>query len=340
MALFRRSQDPAPGPDPTHERVEAFWRWWTQEGRAAAGTPDGANALAEHLAPLGLTGEVQADESTRPVLLVAGGGDPERRATARRLVLAAPEDDGWTVTDHRPASPAPEEVVLFADGELVDLDRVRVAARMQGSQLDVTVHHPAYADLSAESRQALTVQALDATLGELGTELWVGDIEAAPAPPVDGFGLVALRSVVQDLERQHVDADGSPRWVQLQGQGPSGRLTALVRRLLVPATAPHLDTYVSVSLPYRGRVSQGLPDEATAASLDAFAARLGEELGSRGELVAHLSTGGTRTLHLFVDSTTDAVDRLTAATKGWEGGRAKVHAMHDPAWDAVAHLRQ
>jgi hypothetical protein len=340
VALFRRSQAPAPGPDRTPEHVEAFWRWWTEEGRAAAGTADGVTGLGEHLAPLGLTGEVLTDQAARPVLLVVAGGDLDRRATARRLVLAAPDDDGWTVTDHRPAAPVPEEVVLFSDSELVDLDRVRVAARMQGSQLDVTVHHPAYADLTAESRQALTVQALDAALGELGTELWIGDIEASQVAPVDGFGLIALRSVVQDLERQHVDADGTPRWVQLQGQGPSGRLEALVRRLLVPATSPHLDTYVSVSLPYRGRDSHGLPDEATATTLDAFAARLGEALGDRGVLVAHLSTGGTRTLHLFVDSTTDAVAEVTAAAQGWDGGRSKVHAMHDPAWDAVAHLRQ
>ena len=364
MALFRRKGHadhegapvaPATPREDARAPLDAFWSWWAEEGRAAAdahleaGPRPGAGAevpfptvLGERLAPFGLTGEV-LPEATGPVLLLAAGADPERRATARRLVLEAPaghDDHGWTVLDHRPAVSAPEEVVLVSDGELVDFDRVRVAARMQGSRMDVTVHHPAYPSLPEESRERLTVLALDAALGELGTELWVGGITAATSAPIDGFGLSSLRAVAADLERQHLDADGTPRWVELQGQGPTGPLVALVRRVLVRATAPHLDTYVSVALPYRGRDSRGLPDDASTAQLETLAQRVQAALGDSGALVAHLSTGGSRTLHLFVDSTTDAVDVVGAVAGSWEGGRADVHAMLDPGWDAVAHLRQ
>lgn len=348
MGLFRRTPE-SPGPA-AGAGIDAFWQWWTAEGRADAersiegdlAPQDFASTMAEHLDPVGpLAWELTTGDVSQHVLVVSAEGDPERRALARRVVLAAPEADAtWSYVDTRPPAADPEGIVLGSDGELIDFDRVGVSARLHGEQFDVAVHHPAYAQLPAEARERITVLALDAALGESGTELWIGGVTASEVSPVDAFGLSALRAVVHDLERQHVDADGRPRWLMLQGQGPGGPLVAMVRRLLRPSTAPHLDTYVSVALPYRGRDAHGLPDESSAAALEDVQQRLADALGTSGEIVAHLSTGGVRTVHLYADSTAAPVPALKQVAKTWAEGRAAVHEMHDPGWEAVAHLRQ
>ena len=348
MGLFRRTPE-SPGPA-TGTDITAFWQWWAAEGRADAersiegdlAPQEFAATLAGHLDPVGpLAWELSAGDVSRHVLVVTAESDPGLRGLARRVVLAAPEADGtWSYLDTRPPAADPEGIVLGSDGELIDFDRVRVSARLHGEQFDVSVHHPAFADLPAEARERITVLALDAALGESGTELWIGGITASEVSPVDAFGLSALRAVVHDLERQHVDADGRPRWLMLQGQGPGGPLVALVRRLLRPSTAPHLDTYVSVALPYRGRDAQGLPDESSVAALEQLQQRLTDSLGTSGEIVAHLSTGGVRTVHLYTDSTAATVPALKQVARSWGEGRAAVHEMRDPGWEAVAHLRQ
>lgn len=350
MALFRRGSDRPAASARGDEQVTAFWQWWTDEGRTAAErsisgelpTADFAGLMGERVRTLGdLAWELSSGETSLHVLMISAEGDPALRPLARRVVLAAPAPDTtWSYVDARPAAAEPEGIMLGSDGALVDFDRVRVAARLQGSAFDVTVHHPAFVELSEEARLRMTMLALDAALGETGTELWLGEIRPSEVAPLDGFGLTALRSVVRDLERQHLDPDGRPRWVMLQGQAPHGPLVAVVRRLLRPVTAPHLDTYVAVSLPYATTQDDGLPDERAAALLDAFQDRLSQALGTSGEVVAHLSTGGVRTLHLYVDSTAGLQPEIKRIAKSWEHGRSTVHEMHDPGWDAVAHLRQ
>lgn len=284
--------------------------------------------------------ELVAGDSSEHVLVLTAGGDPEKRPLARRVLLAAPvADETWSYLDARPPARDPESVVLSAAGAGdLDLARVQVAARMNGGLLDVQVHHPAFADLPSEAQVEIMSLALDAALGELDRALWLGAVHPVGSAPLDGFGLTALRSVVRDLKGQQLDGQGRPRWTMLRGQTQGGPLVAVVRSRLHPLTAPHLDTYVAVSLPYADRGDDGLPGPDSADALRWFEERLVEELGSHGELVAHLSTAGTRTLHLYVDSAAGLLPTLKEHARSWREGRAGVHEMRDPGWDAVQHL--
>ena len=342
MALFRRPAQRGA------DDVGAFWEWWTATGRGLAETRfEGESggfdreltARVETLGPL--TWEIVPGETSGQVLLLRPTDDPEAPALARRAVLAAPEADPlWSYADAAPPAADPESVVLTGDDiPFVDLSRLDVGARLADGRFDLHVHHPVFAGLSAEERDRIAALALRSGLGDLDAGLWVGEVTASEVPPLDGFGLVALRSVVQDLKRQHLDADGRPRWMMLRGETPQGPLAALVRGLLQPATAPHLDTYVAITLPYAGRGADGLPDESSEQSLAAFQEALERVVGTSGEVVAHLSTGGRRTLHAYVDSTAGLQPELKRLVKSWPEGRAGVHEMTDPGWDAVAHLR-
>jgi hypothetical protein len=332
------------------DAITPFWEWWTNEGRFVAGRSiDGgvdpeafARTMAEKVHEMGeLAWELTAGETSQHVLVISPEGDATVRALARRVVLAAPEaDETWSYVDTRPPVPDPEAVVLQTSGAHdLALSEVSVAARLNGARFDVQVHHPAFPDLPAETRGQITFLALDATLGEVDTELWLGEVQPVEFPPLDGFGLNALRAVVVDLKRQRLDPDGLPQWVLLSGETSEGPLQALVRSPLHPLTAPHLDTYVAVAVPYADRTEGGLPGSTALEDLRGLEHRLGARLGNDGQVVAHLSTGGVRTLHLYVDSTADLVPTVKQVARSWDQGKVSVHDMHDPAWQAVAHLR-
>ena len=343
MALFRRRRPAGPGGD-----IGAFWDWWAADGRASAerhlagGDPGFADALAAQLSVFGDLGwQLAVGEGSEHVLVLGRRDDPAARAAARRVVRAAPEPDAtWSYADLIPAHPDPGSVVLPVEGSPgLDLGRVRVTARMEAGRFDVQLHHPDFANLPEQTRVALTRRALETALGELDTELWLGEVTPVEFPPLDGFGLAALGSVVQDLKRQRLDADGRPGWVMLRGETKQGPLVAMARSPLHPLTAPDLDTYVAVSLPYSHRTADGLPDEGSLEPLRGFESRLETSLGTAGLVVAHLSNAGTRTLHVYVDSTADVLPAVKHLASAWDQGTADVHDMHDAGWSAVQHLR-
>ncbi len=346
MALFRRRSKGADADGP----IAAFWDWWGGEGRdLAERSIDGrleperfTEPMTAHVRALGeLAWELAAGNVSRHVLVITAEGDPAGRALARRVVLAAPDADAtWSYVDTRPPVPEPESVVLsVGDSEEIDFARVRVSARVSSGRFDVQVHHPTFADLPEEDRSRVTFLALDAALGEVDTELWLGEVTPVEFPPLDGFGLAALRAVVQDLKRQRLDAHGRPGWVMLRGETKQGPLLAMARSPLHPLTAPNLDTYVAVSLPYAHRTADGLPDEGSLEPLRDLEDRLERSLGPSGQVVAHLSNAGTRTLHVYVDSTAGVLPSVKNLARSWDQGTADVHDMHDADWNAVQHLR-
>ncbi len=327
----------------------AFWEWWSADGRALADehlqapTDSGefAAAMSSQLSSWEELGWAVEPGETAAHVLVLSAGDPDHRALARRVVLAAPAADGrWSYADSRPPAPDLDSRVLEASGAAeVDLARVLLTARMNDGRFDVQVHHPMFATLDEQERLELTVEALVAALGEVDVELWLGAVVAVDFAPLDGFGLTALRSVVGDLKRQRVGEDGEPGWKMLRGETAAGPLVVLVRSILHPLTAPHLDTYVGVSLPFAHRTEGGLPDGPSLESLRRFEDRLEREVGTSGQVVAQLSSAGVRVLHLYVDSTAGLLPLLKELAKAWDEGKADVHDMHDPGWQAVSHLR-
>lgn len=345
MGLFRRKRVPSPA-----DTIPQFWSWWTTEGAAACAAAiaqGGADGIAEEVSARvaaidpQLAWELGAGDVSEHQLVVTPEGNADLRPLARRWLLAAPPaDEIWSYDDHRGAARDPEEVVLQAPGapEVAFAD-VRIGARMKATRIDVTVHHPAFPDLEETARLQVAFLALDAALGENDTELWIGEIRPAEQRPLDAFGLTALRALVDNLRRQHVDADGRPQWALLQGQGPRGPVLAAARSPLHPLFGPLFTRHVAAMVPYRDRTDAGLPGPASLEALRALEDRIEDALGTDGLLVAHESSGGSRLFHLYVDPETGAVDRLQPLLDPWPDGDVRVRVTDgDPGWDAVRHL--
>ena len=114
---------------------------------------------------------------------------------------------------------------------------------------------------------------------------------------------------------------------------------ALAQVPLSPVTAPHLDTHVAVLVPYTELTERGYPGPGSLEALRALEDHLADRIGDSGRVVAHQSHRGMRVLHIYVDSTTPAVEQMRAAVNAWEQGRIRVQVTTDPGWHNVAHLR-
>lgn len=346
MGLFRRkTAEPADG-------IHSFWDWWTSNGASrcaeAIADKEPGRVAAEitervHAIDPGLAWELAAGQVSEHVLVVTAEGNPDLRPIARRWLLAAPAaDPTWSYDDHRGAADDPEGIVLQGgDGAPgIGFKDIGIGARKAGTRLDVTVHHPAFADLPEQARLQVAFLALDAALGENDTELWIGAIQASTYPPIDGFGLLALRSLVADLRRESTDEDGRPQWALLQGEGPNGPVLAAARSPLHPIFGPMFTRHVASHVPYGEQTEAGLPGPEVLDALRDLEDSLEAALGIDGLLVAHESSAGMRVFHCYVDPESDVVDRLVAVLDPWPDGDVRVRVTDgDPGWEAVRHLR-
>jgi hypothetical protein len=255
MGFFRR-RDARPA-----DTIPAFWGWWTSEGAAscAAALADKAPAriadeMSRRVASVdpGLAWELAAGQLSAHRLVVTAEGNPGLRSVARRWLLAAPDaDETWSYDDHRAPVDDPSGITLRGAPGSPDITfaDIVLSARTAGTRLDVTIHHPSFADLPDEARLQVAFLALDAALGENDTELWIGEIATAAHAPIDGFGLLALRSLVADLRRESLDEDGRPGWALLQGEGPAGPVLAAARSPLHPLSGPTFPRHLAVQVP-------------------------------------------------------------------------------------------
>lgn len=354
VGLFSRRRSPQDVHRAQAGAIDDFWRWWRDEGAARTARvitgdePESAfDALTRHVHAIhpDLAWELSkggADGSGSDhahTLVVTSEGNPELRAVARRWRRAAPEPDAtWDYADVRAATA--EDFTLQVAGADLESAQVQVTARVDGPRVHVVVHHPALETLPDDARRNAAFLLLDAVLGEVAVETWVGEISASHLPPLDPVPLSGLTAVVDHLRGQYIDADGNPTWVLLRGERSDGTpLIASTQVPLVAATAPHLDTHVAVTVEYSDRTEQGFPGDGSLDELRSFEDHLAGRLGGSGRLVAHETSGGTRVLHFYVDGATPAAAQVEAATTGWRQGRTTVQAGPDPGWEGVRHLR-
>ena len=126
-----------------------------------------------------------------------------RHLTDAWMAAAPAADTLFEYHDSVPAVPDPTEVTVNLRGEKYPLGEVRVAAQVDEAEglVDVAVYHPGFHKLDDNARRALTFLPLDAALGERLAADRLGRVETAEAEPADAIGLLELRELVADLDR-------------------------------------------------------------------------------------------------------------------------------------------
>ncbi|MDO5066689.1 MAG: hypothetical protein Q4D96_05380 [Propionibacteriaceae bacterium] len=324
---------------PLSVRVQQFWSWWGEhhiEVARALATGEQIDRIAEELTARlrqidqRLAWEVgQGDGGSAMVFVVSAEGEPALRATARRVVLAAPPADAqWSYTDLK--QPKASAVLRFAGHDL-DFNDARVVIDQDHTKVHLEVWHPIFAKVDEQLRLQLTFLMLDAAVGEERIELWVGGVDAAEEEPEGAVPLSQVQRAIDDLRGSFLSEDGEPCWSVMQGEGPDGLLLARVRIPLSSMVNPVWETHVGITRHYPdgGSGFPGVEDQEVNGRIED---QIMAALGADGVLQA-VETGGGRVLwHCFIDPLTAVAARLQEIA---HGNGAKITVEPDPEWEAV-----
>jgi hypothetical protein len=330
-----RKQDP----------VVEFWAWWptirpaVTEAIAGGGWGSVTDEFNRRVSAIHkeLTWEFSAGRQSRHALVVSASGNAELRATAARWAALAPATDPeFEYHTSRQPDHSTLTATIEIGGKKLDLAELRFAFQRDDSAIDVVGYHPVFRKLPETVRGQVTFLTLDWLLGEEGVETWIGGVEFAADEPADARDPLDLVAAVDVLREEYRE----PQWVILRATTPDDRVVlALAARPLRSVRWPRFDTYAGVSLPFAHRTDAGLPDTASLEALRGFEdGALAAALHGDGELVAHETSDGVRTLHYYVDGATTAGKDLAAAAATWPEGPAEVRQRHDPGFSAVHHL--
>jgi hypothetical protein len=282
-----------------------------------------------------LAWELAAGASAEHALVVTAAGVPELRRIAERWYRSSPPaSDVWEYHPARQASPSSLAAVLEYDGHRLNLDELLFDLHVDNDRdvIDTVVFHPSFARMSSPARGQVGFLALDWSLGEDGVARWIGRFDTSQARPAAGVPADGLTETVEALAARA----GKSRWALLQGERNGAVVMALLDVSAKWVDHPLLDQHIAVSLPFADRTPPGLPGGTSLDQLRALEDRLTGQV-PRASLVAHETTQGMRTLHLYSDSDDPAlVEQVRHAVAGWPG--VAVNSALDPGWRAIRHL--
>ena len=269
-------------------------------------------------------------------LVVTAAGVPEVRRAAERWYRRAPAvGEVWEYHPARQSSPSSLGAVLEIDGHKLSLEELMFDLHVDNDRdlIDTVVFHPSFAKMSPEARGQVGFLTLDWALGEDGVTRWIGGFDTSDARPAAGVPADGLIEVIEALAARA----GEPRWALLRGEQNGALVLAL---LSIPAKwvdHPLLDQYIAVTLPFADQTPESLPGPASLGQLRELEDELTGRLQPGALLVAHETTQGIRTLHLYCDSDDPAtVEQARHAVSGWPGSAVK--SSLDPGWRAIRHL--
>lgn len=284
----------------------------------------------------GLAWHFSAGTHSEHRLTISAGGQAEVRPIAERWLRAAPPaDTTWEFRASQEADPSALSNVLEIGEARVDLSETVFSLRSDVDRLrvDIGVYHPQFGALPDDVKVQISFLVLDWLLGEDDVERWLGSVEAlaaAPSPSADSDDLLAAVAALAEL--RNLDEWVLARWVDADGAPAMASFRKALRWIDFPA----LDQHLTVTTSFTSR-DDGLPlDAAVLDSLHLFEDELEETIRGYGVLVAHETTRGHRSFHIYLDS--EDQNAAHSAISWATNHGAQIRSDKDPAWTAVRHF--
>ena len=252
-------------------------------------------------------------------LVVTAAGVPELRRLAERWYQQSPLVSAvWEYHPARQASPSALTAKLGFGDEKLDLAELVFDLRVDNDRdlIDSVVFHPAFAGMPSSAQRQVGFLALDWALGEDCVTRWIGAFSTTGTRPAIG---VPVRGLIETVGALAARAS-EPRWALLRGERDGADLMAMVARPAKWVDHPLLDIHIAVTLSMAHLATAGIPDAGALDRLRVLEDELTGKMGSRVMLVAHETTRGVRTLHVYADSDDPAVTRqVRDAVSPWPG---------------------
>lgn len=166
----------------------------------------------------------RTDEDTYSFTL-SPNGNIDLRFMAEYWLSRSPAIEGWKFYSSRQPGRDKEYTIDVNGNEFPSLDaRVRLDVDEEKELIDIAIWHPAFVDDDDINSQVAFIF-LDETLGEVGTEMWIGSIDLAVEEQEGSIPLSALPTEVvaaasmHQWERQTPDRTYTAFTVETPGEG-------------------------------------------------------------------------------------------------------------------------
>lgn len=187
------------------ERVAEFWSWFPQVAERYRAAIDQGNfdSCAQEMTDRmiewfpRLAWVFGPGENDGHSLTLSGEGEVLKQMQCEFWLSQAKSVPGWIFFASRQPSPASRLDDLqfeFGEGLSVRPGEVEVQSSVdeENQKLDITVWHPIFESLPEDTRWQIVFLLLDESLGEFGTQTWIGTIDVEPFEADD-----KTRSVVE-----------------------------------------------------------------------------------------------------------------------------------------------
>ncbi len=317
------------------DAIAEFWEWWAtvrddvdreiREGGIHDDTIDEIEERVWRIHPE-LNWQITAGIDAPQSLNLVSGGTRLLRLIAELWRRMGPADD--TRWEHHP-SRLPFGLTPFEIGGVeIDPSEARFSATEDRlyARLDITVAHPAIAELDEDTANDAAMHILDATLGEDAVERWLGILETADTLP-EGSPMFMARSVIDRFSAETPEHG----WERVDDQY-DGVVLAQVDRSV--KWIDHIDKpiYSEVTINALMAGEDGLPVPIEQKRLDAVVADLVERLGNRAVLLGTAVGDGEQTVHLYVGVGDDVERTISEWRDANDNREISVDLVPDEQW--------
>jgi len=210
FSIFRRKA--APEPLTFNARVDLFWRWFqevaprfyeTIEAGKCASLADETSAKVDELLPgLSWVYGPGADGKGHSLTLT-GEGVIHRQLRTLQWLSRQPKIEGWTFYAARQPGPIKGHVIEMA-GTRFDPQAIWVTPSIdeEHQNVDITVWHPSWGQIDTRQQGTITFLFLDESLGEYGTDWWIGEIGYGKDKLAGSFPLEELAGYLDVTARE------------------------------------------------------------------------------------------------------------------------------------------
>lgn len=201
------------------QRVEVFWRWFPEVSQRFFDTiesGDCADLAGEVSAFMGATLPGLAwvfgpGEQGGHSFTVSGEGIVAKQLLAEHWLSQSVECKGWTFYESRQPNTNLSSVAIEIKGlGHVDAENflIRTTVDEEREIIDIAAWHPLFETLTEDHHAQLLFLLLDETLGEFGTQTWLGSIAIEPLErdEIDGRTVLQMDQLpkfINDVKRYH-----------------------------------------------------------------------------------------------------------------------------------------